>query len=121
MQAVAVFSHERAVRLVDHPEPRISEPDEVKVRVLDVGICGTDREIAAFEYGEPPAGSTLMAMPQAPTIFPATAGGIFITCVASRLTSPSETGAAVPPGNIHSSHAVVGAIVGCSCRIFTRM
>ncbi|CAM3598957.1 alcohol dehydrogenase catalytic domain-containing protein [Corallococcus soli] len=26
------------------------------LRVREVGICGTDREIAAFEYGAPPPG-----------------------------------------------------------------
>jgi threonine dehydrogenase-like Zn-dependent dehydrogenase len=29
----------------------------VLLHVLEVGICGTDREIAAFEYGDPPIGS----------------------------------------------------------------
>jgi threonine dehydrogenase-like Zn-dependent dehydrogenase len=29
----------------------------VRVRVLEVGVCGTDKEICAFEYGIPPAGS----------------------------------------------------------------
>jgi hypothetical protein len=29
----------------------------VLLRVLEVGICGTDRDIAAFEYGDPPTGS----------------------------------------------------------------
>jgi threonine dehydrogenase-like Zn-dependent dehydrogenase len=29
----------------------------VLLRILDVGICGTDREIAGFEYGEPPPGA----------------------------------------------------------------
>jgi hypothetical protein len=27
----------------------------VKRRMLDAGICGTDKEVAAFEYGTPPA------------------------------------------------------------------
>ena len=27
------------------------------MRILDVGVCGTDREICAFDYGTPPAGS----------------------------------------------------------------
>jgi threonine dehydrogenase-like Zn-dependent dehydrogenase len=29
----------------------------VKLRILEVGVCGTDREICAFEYGTPPPGS----------------------------------------------------------------
>ena len=29
------------------------------LRMLDVGICGTDKEICSFEYGTPPAGTTI--------------------------------------------------------------
>jgi threonine dehydrogenase-like Zn-dependent dehydrogenase len=56
MQAVAVFPGQREVRVIDAPEPRIETPTQARLRVLDVGICGTDREICAFEYGTPPAG-----------------------------------------------------------------
>ncbi|MEK6702061.1 MAG: glucose 1-dehydrogenase [Planctomycetota bacterium] len=57
MKAVAVFPRERAVRLIDIPEPRITQAGEVKLRTLDVGVCGTDREICGFHYGTPPQGS----------------------------------------------------------------
>jgi threonine dehydrogenase-like Zn-dependent dehydrogenase len=57
MQAVAVFPARRQVQLVDHPEPDIQSPTQVKVRMLDVGVCGTDREIIAFQYGTPPDSS----------------------------------------------------------------
>ena len=57
MKAVAVFSGEREVRVVDHEAPELSAPSEVKLRMLEVGVCGTDREICAFQYGTPPAGS----------------------------------------------------------------
>ena len=57
MKAIAVTPETRRVELVDHPEPRIASAKDVKVRILDVGVCGTDREICAFEYGMPPAGS----------------------------------------------------------------
>ncbi len=57
MRAVAVFPEQRRVALVEHPEPRISSPTEVKVRMLEVGVCGTDREIVSFEYGSAPEGS----------------------------------------------------------------
>ena len=57
MKAVAVFPARRAVQLVDHPEPDIESPTQVKVRMLDVGVCGTDREITTFQYGTPPNGS----------------------------------------------------------------
>jgi glucose 1-dehydrogenase len=57
MKAVAVFPTTRQVRLVEHDAPRIAAATQAKLRILDVGVCGTDREIAAFEYGTPPAGS----------------------------------------------------------------
>ena len=47
MKAISVVPGTKTVRLVDRPEPSISVPDEIKVRVLRVGICGTDREEAA--------------------------------------------------------------------------
>jgi len=37
----------KIVQLVDWPEPSISKPEEIKVRGLRVGICGTDRAEAA--------------------------------------------------------------------------
>jgi threonine dehydrogenase-like Zn-dependent dehydrogenase len=57
MKAVAVRPAARTVELVDHPAPVIETPTQVALRVLEVGICGTDREIAAFEFGTPPAGA----------------------------------------------------------------
>ena len=57
MKAVAVFPKTRELRIIDQPEPKITDPGEIRFRMLEVGICGTDREIAAFEYGTPPPGS----------------------------------------------------------------
>jgi threonine dehydrogenase-like Zn-dependent dehydrogenase len=57
MKAVAVVPEARDVRVVMQPEPILAAPTEVKVRILDVGVCGTDREICAFDYGTPPSGS----------------------------------------------------------------
>jgi threonine dehydrogenase-like Zn-dependent dehydrogenase len=57
MKAVAVRPDARTVELVDHPAPAIRTETQVLLRVLEVGICGTDREIAAFEFGTPPAGA----------------------------------------------------------------
>jgi threonine dehydrogenase-like Zn-dependent dehydrogenase len=62
MKAVAVFPQSREVKIVEHEEPRISAPTEVKLRVLEVGVCGTDKEICAFEYGTPPAGSPFLVL-----------------------------------------------------------
>ena len=57
MKSVGVFPASHQVKLVEHDEPKISAPDQVKMRMLAVGVCGTDREICAFEYGTPPPGS----------------------------------------------------------------
>ena len=57
MKALAVHPGDRTVRLVDAPDPGPVEPDGVRARVLSVGVCGTDREIASFLYGEVPADS----------------------------------------------------------------
>lgn len=57
MKAIAATPGRRRIDLIDRPEPKIADPKQVKIRILDVGVCGTDREICAFEYGTPPAGS----------------------------------------------------------------
>ena len=56
MKAVAVVPGQKELRMVDHPLPQVSNDKEIKVKTLDVGICGTDREICTFVYGEPPQG-----------------------------------------------------------------
>jgi glucose 1-dehydrogenase len=62
MKAIAVFQARREVRVTDHPEPALSSPTQVKLRMLEAGICGTDREICSFQYGEPPAGSEYLVL-----------------------------------------------------------
>jgi threonine dehydrogenase-like Zn-dependent dehydrogenase len=57
MKAIAVYPKLQTVRLIDRPEPQIGKTGSVKVRILEVGICGTDKEILRFEYGEAPPGS----------------------------------------------------------------
>jgi threonine dehydrogenase-like Zn-dependent dehydrogenase len=56
MKTAAVIPASREVRLIEREEPSIRQADQVKLRMLDVGICGTDREICTFAYGTPPAG-----------------------------------------------------------------
>src|SRR6185437_10564096 len=62
MRAVAVFPYSREVKLIDVEEPRIAHPTEVKLRMLEVGICGTDKEICSFQYGTPPDGSDYLIL-----------------------------------------------------------
>jgi glucose 1-dehydrogenase len=62
MKAVAVFPADRKVTTIDQPEPVITRPEHVKLRILDVGICGTDKEICSFAYGAPPVGSDYLVI-----------------------------------------------------------
>jgi threonine dehydrogenase-like Zn-dependent dehydrogenase len=57
MKGLAAFPARRTLALVDVPAPPAPGPGEVRVRTLEVGICGTDKEIARFEYGAPPPGA----------------------------------------------------------------
>jgi threonine dehydrogenase-like Zn-dependent dehydrogenase len=57
MKAVVVVPGTREVRLIEQDAPRIAGPTQVRLRMLDVGVRGTDREICAFQYGTPPSGS----------------------------------------------------------------
>lgn len=44
MRAIAMVPETRAVRLVEREEPMIASPDEIKIKIIRTGICGTDRE-----------------------------------------------------------------------------
>lgn len=57
MQAIAVRPSRKELELIEIPRPVIESPTQVRVRILEVGVCGTDREICAFEYGTPPPGT----------------------------------------------------------------
>lgn len=57
MRAIAVTPSTKQIGIIDLSEPKISSPTDVKLRMIEAGVCGTDKEICAFEYGTPPAGS----------------------------------------------------------------
>src|SRR5512138_3136485 len=56
MKAISIIPGTQTVHLVDRPEPAITAPDEVKLRVVRVGICGTDREEVHGGRADAPAG-----------------------------------------------------------------
>lgn len=57
MKAATVFPGAHKLGIVhDVPEPKLTAVSGVKLRMLQVGICATDREIAAFLFGTPPEG-----------------------------------------------------------------
>lgn len=45
MKAIALFPKSGELKLIDHPEPKITHSNEVKIKVIGVGICGSDREM----------------------------------------------------------------------------
>lgn len=63
MKAVAVHPASKAVGLVEQEVPVLLSRTGVKVRVLEVGVCGTDKEICSFEYVfPPPTGSDYLVL-----------------------------------------------------------
>lgn len=62
MRAVAVRPERAEIGIVEVPEPRLASPTAVGLRTLEVGVCGTDREIAAFQHGSPPEGEDALVI-----------------------------------------------------------
>lgn len=62
MKAVGVIPAKREVALFQHAMPHVGAPTELKIRTLEVGVCGTDREICSFVYGTPPQGSDYLVL-----------------------------------------------------------
>lgn len=62
MKAIAVQSGTSNVHVVDRPEPSLKTPTDVKVRILCVGVCGTDREEASGGRSRPPNGTSDLIM-----------------------------------------------------------
>ena len=56
MKAIAIVPGTAGSRIVDRPEPSITAPDEVKVKVIRVGICGTDRTEVSGGRADAPDG-----------------------------------------------------------------
>ena len=56
MKAIAIVPGTAGSRLVERPEPSITTPDEVKIRMIRVGICGTDREEVSGGRAQAPDG-----------------------------------------------------------------
>jgi threonine dehydrogenase-like Zn-dependent dehydrogenase len=56
MKALVLQPHTTDLALTEWPEPKIERPDEMKTQVLQVGICGTDREEASGGRADAPPG-----------------------------------------------------------------
>ena len=62
MRGLAVLPSARRIRIVEREAPKIRSATEVKLRMLEVGVCGTDREIVAFHHGVPPRDRTQLIL-----------------------------------------------------------
>lgn len=56
MKAIAITPGKGNPELIDIPEPEIKNPLQVKLQVLNVGICGTDREEVSGGRADAPKG-----------------------------------------------------------------
>lgn len=58
MRAIAITPGTAGARLITRPEPELTAPDQVKLQVVRVGVCGTDREEVTGGRALAPAGQT---------------------------------------------------------------
>src|SRR4051812_31507008 len=57
MKAITLIPGTTSIGLEEFPEPAIQSATEIKVQVLEVGICGTDREEVSGGRADAPAGA----------------------------------------------------------------
>src|SRR5436190_10152144 len=62
MNAIALTPGTSNVSLVNIPEPDITAPDQVKIKVRQVSICGTDREEVAGGRADAPEGKNQLVI-----------------------------------------------------------
>lgn len=62
MRAAGLDYEHKRVGSLAIPEPAPPGPGEVLFRVREVGICGTDRELASFAIGFPPEGESVLVL-----------------------------------------------------------
>ena len=62
MRIAGLDYQRREVAVRDGPEPRLGGANEVLFRVQESGICGSDRELAAFRHGYPPAAEDFLIL-----------------------------------------------------------
>jgi threonine dehydrogenase-like Zn-dependent dehydrogenase len=62
MKAIVLDYALRTLAERDTPEPGRLGPNDVRFRVHEVGVCGTDRELAAFRFGFPPEGDDYLVL-----------------------------------------------------------
>jgi threonine dehydrogenase-like Zn-dependent dehydrogenase len=56
MKSISIVPHDANVTLTDISEPRLTSDHDIKLKVLQVGICGTDREEVTGGRADAPVG-----------------------------------------------------------------
>jgi threonine dehydrogenase-like Zn-dependent dehydrogenase len=62
VKALGVYPRDKRIGITSIDQPRIAHDSQVLIKMLEVGVCGTDAEIARFEYGSPPEGSEFLVL-----------------------------------------------------------
>lgn len=62
MKAISLLPDTRQVKLIHLPEPVLTSPTQLRIKVLEVGICGTDREQVEAGYGDVPRGMPFLVI-----------------------------------------------------------
>ena len=62
MQVLALNYESRKLEFCEMPEPNAPGPDQVLLRIAEVGVCGTDRDLSLFLFGKPPAGESKLVL-----------------------------------------------------------
>ncbi len=58
MKAISIVPGTAGSEVIDHQEPTLQSPNDVKIKILQVGICGTDREEVMGGRADAPVGSS---------------------------------------------------------------
>lgn len=62
MKALALNFEARSLEWIEQDPPEFYANREVSYRVHEVGVCGTDRALASFRLGAPPAGENRLVL-----------------------------------------------------------
>jgi threonine dehydrogenase-like Zn-dependent dehydrogenase len=62
MRALVLDYAGRRLETREIPEPPPPGPGQALLRVAETGVCGTDRELASFRFGFPPAGEPYLVL-----------------------------------------------------------
>ena len=116
MRALTVIPGTAGTSIVETVAPPTEEQGEVLVRGLLLGVCGTDREIVAGEYGEPPPGEerlvlgheALGGVVEAPSTCPLNPGDLVVTqdVPLAALLVPKQVAVLDPRGEEHTPETI---------------